>query len=117
MARIILAAFAILLATGTAQGQIGGATGTATSPGIGGPRSGMSGGSLPGGGTDSLQQGGALSLEPVRPDGTRPPGIATGRDLLPPPPVESPADRSPIGGSAVGGSGVPGTATGDMTLR
>jgi len=106
MQRIILVALA--LASGPAIAQIGGSTGTATSPGIGGAQSGMSGGNNMGGG--GQQQGGGTATP-------RPPGIGN-TNLGPGQPLpQSPADRSPIGGSAVGGSGVPGTATGDLTPR
>ncbi len=115
-----LAIVAALMA-GPALAQIGGATGTATSPGMGGAQSGMGGGNLAGGGVGAQQQGTRLPSETTTLGGrTTVPrrdadGVSPSDPTLAPPP--SPADRSPAGGSAVGGSGVPGTATGAITPR
>jgi hypothetical protein len=108
MKKLVLMA---ILAAGPALAQVGGATGTATSPGLGGPLSGMAGPNDSGFGERRQDRGTGAQLPPSAAEGA-------GRFLTPGPgqPLPaSPADRSPIGGSAVGGSGVPGTATGDMT--
>jgi hypothetical protein len=120
--RWILAAAALVLA-GPAGAQIGGNAGVGTSPGLGGPTSGMA---AEQGGTDAqaTARGGAgerTDRDAARPDLPRidPPGtlpgaggaLGSGGGLAP-----APADRSAAGGSAVGGSGLPGTATGGGTL-
>ncbi|MGG5819579.1 hypothetical protein [Falsiroseomonas sp. HW251] len=108
--------WAAMLATGMAgaamaQGTgIGGQTGAATSPGIGGPQSGMAGGATAGG-AGREERGGGLANDRVMSGG----GFDVPRSAVAPQgggPTLSPADRSPVGGSAIGGSGVPGTATG-----
>jgi hypothetical protein len=121
MRSMIVVAFAVALAAGPAFAQIGGSTGTATSPGMGGAQSGMGGGNLAGGGVGAQQQGTRLPSETTTLGGEtamperRRDGVSPSDPALAPPP--GPADRSAAGGSAVGGSGVPGTATGSITPR
>ncbi|HZF75380.1 MAG TPA: hypothetical protein VE033_06050 [Acetobacteraceae bacterium] len=117
--RLILAAAAALVLAGPAGAQIGGSGGVGTSPGLGGPTSGMA---AEQGGTDAQATarsgaGGRTERDAARPDLPRidPPSaggaLGSGGGLAP-----APADRSPAGGSALGGSGVPGTATGGGSL-